>query len=107
MKQTIKADDVTVEGEYVIVKKIPYRATQFILWICLIILVPLCLYEEVDHFIWIIIAISIVMINISLASNVVTYVVPKKDLILIKRYINKHKVTVVFDDEKNKLEILK
>ena len=107
MKTTIKAHYATVEGDYVIVRQIPFRATRIILWVALFFIVIFCLINEIDVFVILLISFGFLLTNAILSNNEKVYTVPKKDLIAIKHYPRRQLVTVVFDDEKNKLEILK
>jgi hypothetical protein len=107
LKTTIKADSATVEGDYVIVRKIPYRTTRLCLWLTFPLVLIACLLETAPFFIIIGVIFIYLILNSILSHDEATYTVPKRDLVAIKQYPRKRKVTVVFDDEKSKLEILK
>lgn len=107
MKTTIKAHYAKVEGDYVIVRQIPYRTTRIILVCVLLVNVALGFVPEVNLFTILLISFVILVLDAILANDEKIYTVPKRDLIAIKHYPRRHLVTVVFDDEKNKLEILR
>ena len=107
MKTTIKADSATVEGDYVIVKKTPFRATRLFLWVVLLCVLIVCLIKSAGAVISASVVVIFVIIDSILSSDEAIYTVPKRDLVAIKHYPRKRKVTVVFDDEKSKLDILK
>ena len=107
MKTTIKADSATVEGDYVIVRKTPFRTTRLCLWLTSPLAVFACFMETDSLFLAIGVVVIYFAINSILSHDEATYTVPKRDLVAMKQYPRKRKVTVVFDDEKSKLEILK
>lgn len=107
MKTTIKANYATVEGDYVIVRQVPYKLARFLLWVFFVFSALACLIFKIHIGVIIITFFVCIIINAILLNNETTYTVPKRDLIAIKRYTRRNRVTVVFDDEKSKLEILK
>ena len=106
MKTTIRANEALVIGDYVVVKNTPFKTTRFCLWIILSLILTASFINGIDILIIISTFFVFLIIDSILSTNEATYTIPKRDLVAIKRYPGRHKVTVVFDDEMNKLYLL-
>ncbi|MEZ5478427.1 MAG: hypothetical protein R3E95_13400 [Thiolinea sp.] len=110
--QKIKANYADFEGEYLYIKRKPFRFVWgllgFIIGIItsfMIINIPMEFFQikkQEYELYTILITLFSTIIFMYAAGNEEDYIVPKVDVLTIKKYPIKHKVTVVLDDERTK-----
>lgn len=102
----IRANKAEIEGDYVKIETYSQRSAAFItalISFSIIYIVTFTASPEYDnHFLGIIIVIGISTIIATLAPGRILRDIPLVDLVEIKRYQGRDKVTVVLDDERVK-----